>query len=48
LGKTNLTYNVIPGVDHSLYEVIIVDGKEKGVSHRDEAFEMVANWIDSN
>jgi len=48
LGKTNLTYYVLPGVDHSLYEVIVEDGKEKGISHRKEAFKMIIDWIESN
>jgi len=48
LKKTNLTYQVMPGVDHFLYEVIVEDGKEKGISHRDEAFNFVVDWIDSN
>jgi hypothetical protein len=48
LGKTNLTYQVLPGVDHSFYEVVVEDGKEKGVSHRKEAFEMMIDWIESN
>jgi len=48
LGKTNLTYSVLPGCEHSLYEVVVVDGKEKGISHRDEAFSMVVDWIKSN
>jgi len=48
LGKSNLTYQVLPGVDHSLYEVVVVDGKEKGISHRKEAFKMINDWIESN
>ncbi|MCJ7811829.1 hypothetical protein MUP95_00730 [bacterium] len=28
LGKTNLTYTVLPGVEHSLYEVIVENGEE--------------------
>ena len=48
LGKTNLTYCVLPGCEHSLYEVVVEDGKEKGISHRDEAFGMVVDWIESN
>jgi hypothetical protein len=47
-GKTNLTYRVLPGVDHSFYEVVMEDGKEKGISHRKEAFEMIIDWIESN
>ena len=48
LGKTNLTYRVLPGCGHSLYEVVVEDGKEKGVSRRDEAFKMIFDWIASN
>ncbi len=48
LGKTNLTYRVLPGCEHSLYEVVVEDGKERGISHRDEAFGMVVDWIESN
>lgn len=48
LGKTNLTYRVFPGCNHYLYEIVKVDGKEKGISHRDEAFNMVVDWIVSN
>lgn len=48
LGKTNLTYRVLPGCEHSLYEVVVEDGKEKGISHRDEAFSMVVKWIETN
>ena len=48
LGKTNLTCKVLPGVDHSLYEVVVEDGKERGISHRNEAFKMIIDWIESN
>jgi hypothetical protein len=48
LGKSNLTYRVLPGVDHSLYEVVVENGKEMGVSHRKEALNMIVDWIDSN
>ena len=48
LGKTNLTYKVLPGADHSLYEVVMEDGKEKGISHREEAFKMITSWIETN
>ncbi|MFC1545028.1 hypothetical protein ACFL4X_02580 [Gemmatimonadota bacterium] len=48
LGKANLTYSVLPGVEHSLYEVVEVDGKEKGISHKEEVFGMVAEWIAAN
>ena len=45
LGKTNLTYHVIPGANHWFYEVVIEDGKEKPVSHRKEAFNIISGWI---
>jgi pimeloyl-ACP methyl ester carboxylesterase len=48
LGKTNLTYQVLPGVEHSLYEVVEEDGEEKAISRRDEAFKMIIDWIESN
>ncbi|MFC1538137.1 alpha/beta hydrolase family protein [Candidatus Latescibacterota bacterium] len=48
IGKSNLTYDVLPGVDHSLYEVVVEDGEEKGISHRDEAFKKVIDWIKNN
>lgn len=48
LGKTNLTYRVLPGCEHWLYEVVVEDGKEKRISRRDEAFKTVADWIMSN
>lgn len=48
LGKTNLTYRVLPGCEHSLYEAVVEDGKDKGISRRDEAFKMVVDWIVSN
>lgn len=48
LGKTNLTYTVLPGVEHSLYEVFIEDGQEKAISRRNEAFKMILDWIESN
>jgi hypothetical protein len=48
LGKTNLTYHVLPGCEHWLYEVVVEDGKEKHVSRREEAFKIVSDWIMSN
>jgi hypothetical protein len=48
LGKTNLTCRVLPGVDHSFYEVVMVDGKERGISHREEAFKQIIDWIETN
>ena len=48
LGKTNLTYTVLPGVEHSLYEVIVENGEEKAVSHRNEVFKMIFDWIVAN
>ncbi|UCF04111.1 MAG: hypothetical protein JSV33_09145 [bacterium] len=48
LKKMNLTYHVLPGVNHWLMETVEEDEKEKMISHRDEAMEMVVNWIESN
>ena len=45
LGKTNLTYHVMPGVDHSLHEVVVEKGKRKAVSHREEVFNVILDWI---
>jgi hypothetical protein len=46
LGKTNLTYQVFPGVEHSLYEIVEENGKEKAISRRKEAFKKISEWID--
>jgi len=48
LGKTNLTYHVFPGCDHWFNEVVVKDGKESHVSHREKAFKMIFNWLASN
>ncbi|MBN1482495.1 hypothetical protein EH223_10660 [candidate division KSB1 bacterium] len=48
LGKDNLTCYVMPGVEHSLYEIVVEDGKERGVSRREEAFTAVTEWIAQN
>lgn len=48
LGKKNLTYKVLSGVEHSLYEVVEENGEEKAISHRDEAFKMITDWIVEN
>lgn len=48
LGKTNFTYTVLPGVEHSLYEVVVENGEEKAFSRRKEAFKMIHDWIVSN
>ncbi len=47
LGKTNLTYRVLPGCDHWLHEVVLEDGKEKHISHREEALKVVSDWLAS-
>ncbi|MBN1999052.1 hypothetical protein JW935_15950 [candidate division KSB1 bacterium] len=47
-GKTNLTYQVYPGVEHSLYEIVVENGEEKGVSRRDEIFKKITDWIMSS
>lgn len=47
LGKTNLTYHVFPGSDHWFYEMVVKDGKEEHVSHREEAFKMIFDWLAS-
>ena len=48
LGKTNLTYQVLPGVEHSLYEIVKENGKEKAISRRKEAFKKIVEWIDAH
>lgn len=48
LGKTNLTYHVLPGCDHWFHEVVQKDGKEEHVSHRKEAFKTIFDWLESN
>ncbi len=45
LRKTNLTYKVFPGCDHTFYEAVLKDGKEEHVSHRKEAFDFVNSWV---
>jgi esterase/lipase len=47
LGKTNLTYHVVPGMGHSLHGVIVEDGKEKRVSHSTDVFKYIKDWIQS-
>ena len=44
-GKSNLTYYVVPGMDHSLHEVVIEEGREKAISHRPDVFEKIKDWI---
>jgi pimeloyl-ACP methyl ester carboxylesterase len=48
LGKTNLTYKVLPGVDHWGSESIEKDGNWEHVSHRKEIFNMISEWIAEN
>lgn len=48
LGKTNLTYQVLPGAEHSLYEIVKENGEEKAISRRKEAFKKIVEWIDAN
>jgi len=48
LGKTNLTYKVLPGVDHWLSETVEVDGKQEHISHRKEMFSIISEWIEQN
>jgi predicted esterase len=44
-GKTNLTYHVVPGMGHSMREVVIEGGKEKSISHRADVFNKIKDWI---
>jgi len=45
LGKTNLTYRVLPGCDHGFYEMVMEDGEEKHISRRKEAFHLIQGWL---
>jgi esterase/lipase len=45
LGKNNLTYYALPGMDHQFYKTVITDGKEEHVSMRNEVFAMIGDWI---
>jgi predicted esterase len=48
LGKSNLTYHVVPGMGHSLHGVVVEDGEEKTVSHRADVFQTIKDWIRSH
>jgi len=45
LGKTNLTYKVIPGMDHWLNETVGSNGEREHISHREEVFGLISDWI---
>ena len=47
LGKTNLTYRVLPGCNHWFYEVVVKDGQEEHVSRREQAWQILSDWLDS-
>ena len=48
LGKTNLTYLTLPGVDHWLNETVLKDGKREHISRRKEVLDYIAGWINEN
>jgi len=48
LGKTNLTYTVLPGVDHWLMETIESDEGREHISHREDVFGAISDWIKEN
>lgn len=48
LGKTNLTYHVLPGSDHWFSETVVENGDEKHVSHRQEAFKVIVDWLNGD
>jgi len=48
LGKTNLTYKTMPGVDHWLNETVTKDGKTDHISRRKEVFDSITDWIYNN
>jgi pimeloyl-ACP methyl ester carboxylesterase len=47
-GKTNLTYKVLPGVDHWLSETVEAEGGQEHISHRKEVFRIISEWIEQN
>jgi hypothetical protein len=48
MGKTNLTYLTLPGVDHWLNEKVERDGKKERISRRKEVFASIVDWVDEN
>jgi len=48
LGKTNLTYIVLPGVNHWLSETIETDEGREHISHRAKVFGAISEWIKEN
>jgi len=48
LGKTNLTYKTMAGVDHWLNETVLKDGKKDRISRRKEVFDSIMDWIAEN
>lgn len=48
LGKMNLTYLTLPGVDHWLNETVLTDGEAERISRRKEVFDSIADWIYEN
>ncbi len=47
-GKSNLTYHVVPGMEHSLHGVVVEDGEEKTVSYRADVFQTIKDWVRSH
>jgi pimeloyl-ACP methyl ester carboxylesterase len=45
MGKDNLTNYVLPGVVHSLHEIVEEDGEHKAISRQDEVLETITEWI---
>ena len=48
LGKDNLTYHVMPGVDHWFYEIVEKDGQQTPIDHKKDFFQLARNWIAAN
>jgi hypothetical protein len=48
LGKTNLTYKVVPGMDHWLNETVESEVGREHISHRAEVFGYISDWIALN
>ncbi len=48
LGKNNFTYKVLPGTDHWLIETIETEEGRDHISHREDVFGTISEWIKEN
>jgi hypothetical protein len=48
LGKNNFTYEVLPGTDHWLIETIKTEEGREHISHREDVFSTISDWIKDN